>query len=127
MAHLRGTAKSNIEFLGEVGDEAVLEAYRGCRMLVFPGIDDFGLVPVEAQSCGKPVVAFAQGGALDTVEEGVTGVFFREQTTESLHEAVEVCASKNWDRSAIRARAERFGVDRFRRELAASIERCMEQ
>ena len=127
MAHLRGTAKSNIEFLGEVGDEAVLEAYRGCRMLVFPGIDDFGLVPVEAQSCGKPVVAFAQGGALDTVEEGVTGVFFREQTTESLHEAVEVCASKNWDRIAIRAGAERFGVDRFRRELAASIERCMEQ
>jgi glycosyltransferase involved in cell wall biosynthesis len=127
MEHLRGMAKSNIEFLGAVGDDAVLEAYRGCRMLVFPGIDDFGLVPVEAQACGKPVVAFAQGGALDTVEEGVTGVFFREQTVDSLNEAIERCASTNWDRDAIRARAELFGVDRFRRELAASIERCMEQ
>jgi glycosyltransferase involved in cell wall biosynthesis len=127
MAHLRGTAKSNIEFLGEVGDEAVLEAYRGCRMLIFPGIDDFGLAPVEAQSCGRPVVAFAQGGALDTVVEGVTGVFFGEKTAESLSEAIETCASTNWDRGAIRAHAERFGVDRFRRELAASIERCMEQ
>jgi len=127
MEHLRGMAKSNTEFLGAVGDDAVLEAYRGCRMLVFPGVDDFGLAPVEAQACGKPVVAFAQGGALDTVEEGLTGVFFRAQTAESLNEAIEKCGSTNWDRDAIRARAERFGIDRFRRELAASIEKCMEQ
>jgi len=127
MDYLRRTAKPNIEFLGWLGDDAVLELYRGCRMLIFPGVDDFGLAPVEAQACGKPVVAFAQGGALDTVEEGVTGVFFHEQTAESLNEAIEKCASTNWDRDAIRARAERFGIDRFRRELAASIERCMEQ
>ena len=127
LEHLRGMAKSNTEFLGAVGDDAVLEAYRGCRMLVFPGVDDFGLAPVEAQACGKPVVAFAQGGALDTVEEGITGVFFQKQNVESLGEAIEKCASVRWDRDAIRARAERFGIDRFRRELAASIERCMEQ
>ena len=127
MEHLRRMARSNIEFLGAVGDDAVLEAYRGCRMLVFPGVDDFGLAPVEAQACGKPVVAFAQGGALDTVDEGVSGVFFRAQTAESLNEAIEKCASSSWDRKAIRARAERFGIDRFRRELAASIEKCMEQ
>ena len=125
MEHLRGMAKPNIEFLGAVDDDAVLGAYRGCRMLVFPGVDDFGLVPVEAQACGKPVVAFAQGGALDTVEEGVTGVFFRAQTAESLNEAIEKCAARRWDRDAIRTRAERFGIARFRRELTASIERCM--
>ena len=127
MEHLRGMAGPNIEFLGAVGDDAVLGAYRGCRMLVFPGVDDFGLVPVEAQACGKPVVAFAQGGALDTVEEGVSGVFFREQTAESLNDAIEKCASASWDRDAIRSRAERFGIDRFRRELAVSIEKCMAQ
>jgi len=125
--YLRGMAKSNIEFLGAVSDDEVLEAYRGCRMLLFPGVDDFGLVPVEAQACGKPVVAFAQGGALDTVEEGVTGVFFQKQNVASLGEAIERCAATSWDRDAIRARAERFGIDRFRRELAASIEKCMEQ
>jgi glycosyltransferase involved in cell wall biosynthesis len=127
MEYLKGMAKPNIEFVGAVDDDAVLEAYRGCRMLVFPGVDDFGLVPVEAQACGKPVVAFAQGGALDTVEQGVTGVFFRDQTVESLHEAIETCASTNWDRTAIRTRAERFGVDRFRQELAVSIEKCLAQ
>jgi glycosyltransferase involved in cell wall biosynthesis len=125
MEYLRRMAKPNIEFLGAVDDGTVLEAYRGCRMLVFPGFDDFGLVPVEAQACGKPVVAFAQGGALDTVEQGVTGVFFREQTVESLHEAIETCASTNWSRTAIRTRAERFGVDRFRQGLAVSIEKCL--
>ncbi len=127
MEYLRRIAKPNIELLGWLGDDAVREMYRGCRMLVFPGVDDFGLAPVEAQACGKPVVAFAQGGALDTVDEGLTGVFFHAQTTESLNEAIEKCASTNWDRDAIRARAERFGIDRFRRELAASIERCMER
>ena len=127
MDYLRRVAKPNIEFLGWLGDDAVLDLYRGCRLLVFPGVDDFGLAPVEAQACGRPVVAFAQGGALETVEDGVTGVFFREQTTQSLSEAIERCASVNWDRDAIRTRAERFGIDRFRRELMASIERCMEQ
>ena len=127
MEHLRGMARPNIEFLGEVGDDAVLEAYRGCRMLVFPGVDDFGLAPVEAQACGKPVVAFAQGGALDTVEEGITGVFFQSQNVESLGEAIEKCVSARWSREAIRARAERFGVARFRRELATSIAGCLEQ
>jgi glycosyltransferase involved in cell wall biosynthesis len=127
MERLRGMAKPNIEFLGWLGDDAVRELYRGCRMLVFPGVDDFGLAPVEAQACGRPVVAFAQGGALDTIVEGVTGVLFHEQTAESLSEAVEKCASMDWNRAAIRARAEYFGIDRFRRELAVSIERCMEQ
>jgi glycosyltransferase involved in cell wall biosynthesis len=125
MDYLRRMSKPNVELLGWLGDDAVLELYRGCRMLVFPGVDDFGLVPVEAQACGKPVVAFAQGGALDTVEEGVSGVFFREQTAESLNDAIEKCASASWDRDAIRSRAERFGIDRFRRELAVSIEKCM--
>lgn len=127
MGYLRGLARPNIEFLGAVGDDTILEAYRGCRMLVFPGVDDFGLVPVEAQACGKPVVAYAQGGALDTVEEGVTGVFFHTQNTESLSEAIERCAATRWSRDTIRARAERFSIDQFRRRLAVSIEKCLAQ
>ena len=126
LPHLRRMANANAEFLGWLRDDEVRELDRGCRMLVFPGVDDFGLAPVEAQACGRPVVAFARGGALDTVEEGVTGVFFREQTGDSLNEAIEKCASTRWDRDAIRGRAERFGVARFLRELESSIEKCME-
>jgi glycosyltransferase involved in cell wall biosynthesis len=127
LEYLRRIAAPNVEFLGWLDDDAVLEQYRGCRMLVFPGVDDFGLAPVEAQACGRPVVAFAQGGALDTVEDGVTGALFHKQDVESLHEAIEKCAATNWDRDAIRSRAERFGIERFRQELAASIEKCMLQ
>jgi glycosyltransferase involved in cell wall biosynthesis len=124
---LRRMARPNVEFLGWLGDDAVLELYRGCRMLVFPGVDDFGLAPVEAQACGKPVVAFAGGGALETVEPGVSGVFFDEQTPEALQEAIEKCASTRWNPAAIRVRAEGFGIDQFRRRLAASIEACLAQ
>jgi glycosyltransferase involved in cell wall biosynthesis len=125
MDSLRRLAGDNIEFLGWVSDEDVLGLYRGCRLLVFPGVDDFGLAPVEAQACGRPVVAYAEGGALETVEDGVTGVFFRERTPESLNSAIERCESLYWDSDAIRSRAERYGIERFRAELMSSIERCL--
>jgi len=127
MDYLRRLAEPNVEFLGWVDDDTLVDVYRGCRMLVFPGVEDFGLAPPEAQACGKPVVAYAQGGALDTVEEGVTGVFFHTQNTGSLSEAIEKCAATRWSRDTIRARAERFGIDQFRRRLAVSIEKCLAQ
>ena len=77
-----------VRFLGRVSDEKAAELFAEARALLYPGIEDLGLVPIEAQAAGCPVIAFRKGGALDTVNEGVTGVFFGEQTPESLIEAI---------------------------------------
>ena len=111
---LRANAAGNVEFLGWQSDDAVLDLYRNCRMLVFPGEEDFGIVPLEAQACGRPVVAYARGGALETVERDVSGVFFEQQTEDSLAAAVTTCADTRWDSTAIRANAERFSIPKFR-------------
>lgn len=113
----------NIEFLGRVPDDEVRALYRGCRALIFPGEEDFGLVPVEVQACGKPVVAYARGGLTETVVDGVTGVFFNDQTVESLQAAVERCAGIAWDHAAIRRHAEQFGEAQFIAGLRRSIQR----
>ena len=111
---LRAGAAGNVEFLGWQSDDAVLDLYRNCRLLVFPGEEDFGIVPLEAQACGRPVVAYAKGGALETVEKDVSGIFFDEQTAEALQSAVTTCADTEWDTAAIRANAERFSIPHFR-------------
>ena len=124
-ARLRSLAAPNVSFLGWQPDEALLGLYRNCRLLVFPGEEDFGIVPLEAQACGRPVVAFAKGGAIETVRDGVSGVFFREQTADALIAAVRDGASRTWDPSAVRAGAERFGVAGFIAGLADSIDACL--
>lgn len=120
---LRRLAGSSVEFLGGLPDEQVLECYRNCRMLLFPGEEDYGIVPLEAQACGRPVVAYAKGGALETVADGVSGVFFREQTTESLEDAVLRCAAANMNPAEIRRNAEKFGPEQFVRGMAACIDK----
>jgi len=122
---LRAAAAPNVEFLGWQPDETILDLYRGCRALVFPGEEDFGIVPVEAQCCGRPVIAYGKGGALETVEASISGVFFQEQTEEALMDAVDRSLARHWEPAAIRAHAEQFGVDRFVDGLATSIERCL--
>jgi glycosyltransferase involved in cell wall biosynthesis len=122
---LRALAGANVQFHGWLRDADILRLYRRCRMLVFPGEEDFGIVPLEAQACGRPVVAYAKGGALETVVEGATGVFFADQTEEALVDAVERCEARAWDRSAIRANAERFDEASFVAGIAESIEKCM--
>ena len=87
--------------------------YRKCRHLIFPGEEDYGIVPVEAMACGTPVVAFGRGGATETIAEGVSGIFFHEQLPDSLWCAVEEAATKEWDRSKIRAQAEKFDTQNF--------------
>ena len=89
MFKLKTSAASNIEFLGELTDQELLSYYQDCRALIFPQKEDFGLVPLEAQSCGKPVIAFAGGGALETVIEGKTGTFFKPQSVKALMEKVK--------------------------------------
>lgn len=124
---LEAIARPNITFLGRLPFEQVRDFMARCRALIFPGLEDFGITPVEAQAAGRPVIAFAGGGALDTVEDGRTGILFREQTPESLMETVARCQQMAFDPAALRANAERFSVAEFRRQLAAFVEKESEK
>jgi glycosyltransferase involved in cell wall biosynthesis len=124
-AALKAAAGANIEFLGWQSDEALLDLYRRCRLLVFPGEEDFGIVPLEAQACGRPVVAYGRGGALETVKSGVSGIFFEQQTPESLQAAVVECAARTWDSIAIRTHAEAFSIQAFINGLATSLDKTL--
>lgn len=113
-----------IELLGAVTDEERDRLLSGARALLFPGEEDFGIVPVEAQAAGLPVIAYGVGGATETVIDGATGVLFAEQTASSLAQAIERFEGLDIDIAAVRANAERFGRERFRREMAGAIERA---
>ena len=119
---LQRLAQPNIQFMGYLGDEAVCEQMARCQALIFPGEEDFGLAPLEAMACGRPVIALRAGGALDTIEEGQTGLFFEEATPESLVEAVQRLGDHRFDGEAIRRHSQRFGVERFGQELSAMLE-----
>ncbi len=126
-ARLRRLAGPTVQFLGTVPDETLRELYRGCRCLIFPGEEDFGLAPVEAQACGRPVVAYARGGAVESVVDGETGVLFRPQTEEALAAALARADAIAWDGHRIRRHAERFSESAFREALTRAIEACLEQ
>ncbi len=125
-ANLERIAGPSIEFLGWQSDIQLLDLYRNCGCLVFPGEEDFGIVPLEAQACGRPVVAYARGGAMETVREDISGIFFTEQTVDRLVEAVKLCHSKTWDSHAIRLQAERFGVAQFISGIDACISKTLQ-
>ncbi|MBI3578615.1 MAG: glycosyltransferase [Ignavibacteriales bacterium] len=121
---LKALASKNIEFLGWQSDEELAKLYAGCRALIFPGVEDFGIVPLEAMACGKPVVAFAQGGALETVvEEGDhrTGIFFYEQTVPALTDAITSLGGLKLNPQAIRTHAEQFDRMKFKGKLSEYI------
>jgi glycosyltransferase involved in cell wall biosynthesis len=119
---LRAMAGPTVELLGKVTDEALPGLYAGCRAFVMPQEEDFGIAPLEAQAAGRPVVAYAAGGALETVVDGETGLLFPEQTAESLAEALGRLEGRELSPGACRANAERFGRERFRRELTDAVE-----
>lgn len=107
-----------ITFLGSVPNTELKKLYQGARALLFPTEEDFGIVPLEAQACGAPVIAFGKGGALESV---AGGVFFEEQTSGSLQKAVEKFESMNFDRSQIANAVKRFGKERFKQEIRTII------
>lgn len=114
---LRRMARPNIQFLGALPDSEIRSHYQRAQALIFPGMEDFGIAPVEAQACGTPVIAFKMGGALETVIEEKTGKFFYPQTPEALVEVV-----KNFDRSmfrteVLRNNALKFDKEQFKQEL----------
>jgi glycosyltransferase involved in cell wall biosynthesis len=110
---LRRNATDNVTFLGWVENDILRELYRHCRALLFPQEEDFGIAPLEAMACGRPVVAYGRGGILDTVEEGRTGLFFREQTPESLRRALDSFRREDFDPAVLRRHALKFTREHF--------------
>ena len=119
---LRARAGPNVEFLGRVSDVELRDLLACCRAFVFPGEEDFGIAPLEANASGRPVIAFASGGALDTVVDGETGMLFHAQTVEALMAAVQRVERSSWDPCAIRAHAEKFDTSVFRHLLRTFID-----
>ena len=122
LKRLQSRAKKNIEFLGWVSEGELPGYYAGARALIFPGEEDFGIVPVEAMACGKPVIAYGRGGALETVTDGVSGILFTEQTRESLTFAVKRLDSLRLDAAAVRSGALRFDVPVFKERLSRFVQ-----
>jgi glycosyltransferase involved in cell wall biosynthesis len=114
---LERLAGPTVRFLGHVDDQEMEKYLAGCRALIFPGEEDFGMTVVEANAAGRPVVAYRGGGALDTVLPGVTGIFFSEPSPESLAEAVLESARVVWDRVTLRKHADAYDVTAFRERL----------
>jgi len=114
---VKAKAKKNVELLGYQPDEKLRSYLQKAKALVFTAIEDFGILPIEAQSCGTPVIAFGKGAVLETVVNGHTGLFYKEQTIEALIEAVNQFEKMEFNPEVIRLQAERFAPDRFNREF----------
>ncbi len=119
---LKSLAKSNIEFLGNLTDEELRKYYQSCLALIVPGVEDFGIVSVEAQSFGKPVVALRAGGSTETVIEGKTGWFFDRQTPESLADVISGIKLESIDEKICISNAQRFSRERFKKEFLSYVE-----
>ncbi len=121
---LEAEAGPNVTFLGKLPFDRLKREFATCRALVFPGEEDFGIIPVEVMAAGRPVIAYGRGGALDSVVPGVTGRFFTEQSPEALEAAVagfEADLLPRLDGAAIRAQAERFAPEIFAERIQAAI------
>jgi len=134
---LKKMAQGKIEFVPWQGFEQLKEFYQNCKALIFPGEEDFGIVPVEAQACGKPVIAFGQGGVLETVQgiypdrqqsnkSSNTGVFFREQAAASLIGAVKYFETLEFDRNIIRQSVLRFKAENYKEKMKEFVTRKLE-
>ncbi len=121
---IKKLAGANVEILGFVSDERMVELMQKAKAFVFAANEDFGIIPVEAQACGTPVIAFGSGGSLETVKENVTGYYFNEQSSEAIVQCVLQNAEKlmSLEVGAIRKHAETFAVSRFKDQLEKLVE-----
>ena len=117
LKRLKSIAGKHTEFLTGVSDPEWIELLRGARGLLFPGVEDFGMIAVEAMAAGTPVVAYKAGGALDFILDGKTGVFFEESSVESLSEAIERAKSVAWNSDFLSGHADQFNKDSFLRNF----------
>jgi len=119
---LKDTSRDNIEFLGRVSDEEKAKLYAGAKGFIQPQVEDFGIMPLEAMASGCPVIAYGKDGVTESVVEGKTGVFFKEQTWEALYEALLAFEKENWDRNAIRQHALKFEKEEFKKKIKEFVE-----
>ena len=123
---LERSATGDVEFLGRRPDEEIRHLYRRAAVVLLPGEEDFGIVPLEAQACGRPVVALGRGGALETVVPGETGLLVKEPGSEAFADAIASALDRTFDASAIRRHAERFGRERFGDEMEGLVRQALE-
>jgi glycosyltransferase involved in cell wall biosynthesis len=122
---IRRLAGPTIRVLGPQPFDVLRQHYARCRALIFPGEEDFGMVPVEAMASGRPVIAFGRGGAIETVANGLAGIFFNEQTVEAIASAVQTMAKIETDPEKIANHAQQFGRDQFFQKMQAHIDRLL--
>lgn len=125
MGKLRKMAGPTVELLGWQGRDSLLRLYRGCRALVSPGEEDFGMASAEAQACGRPVVALGRGGAVETVADGATGVLYPEDSVDALIGGMGSLDGMRLNPREIRANAERFSADTFDQKISSAIKSMM--
>jgi glycosyltransferase involved in cell wall biosynthesis len=118
---LERSARGQVEFLGRRSDAAIRTLYRRAAVVLLPGEEDFGIVPLEAQACGRPVVALGTGGALETVRPGETGLLVAEASADAFADAISRAMAHSFDPGVIRRHAEQFGRERFGDEMEALV------
>lgn len=122
LPHLKKLAGPTIEFLGQLTDQQVLGYYQECAAVIFPGEEDLGLTLLEAQSCGKPVIAYKGGGASEIIQSGTTGLFFDTLSPSALSKALKLYEHKSFDSSTIRQHALAWNIGKYKQQFKARIE-----
>lgn len=122
---LKRIAGPTIEFMGKVSEESLASLYQNCKALIFPAHEDFGLTIVEAQQFGKPVIAYRGGGALETIVENKTGIFFDAQNTDSLIAAIKKFEKSKFKEKDCRIQAEKFDFENFSKNILSLVERVI--
>jgi glycosyltransferase involved in cell wall biosynthesis len=120
--YLKKIAKPNIEFLGKITETEKSKLLSECLAFIHPQLEDFGITPLEAMASGRPVIAYRQGGATETVVEGKTGIFFDKQTWESLYQAVKNFNTANWHSPTIREHSQNFHIKNFKKQIKKFVE-----
>lgn len=121
--NLERLAGKNIEFIGGISDDDLADIYSGCRAFIFPQEEDFGITAVESQMAGRPVIAFKAGGALESVIDGRTGVFFKKQNKDSLIDAIKRFKNMKFSENEIKSHAQNFSKDVFRNRIGELIKK----
>ena len=125
LEEIRSIARKNIEILGYIDNETMRSMMQRAKAFVFAALEDFGIIPVEAQACGTPVIAYGKGGILDTVIDGKTGIFFDQQTIVSINQAVEKFETLSFDHREISQHAQQFSTQIFKTKLKNYIDECL--
>ena len=110
-----------IQILGRLPRTDCLDYLARAKALIFPGVEDFGMVPVEAMSCGTPVIAYQKGGALESVRDGISGIFFKQQTIQALNQAITKFEQMHFDPKIVRQQAEKFSTQYFKQQFSALV------